>query len=153
MLLGLGDVGRDVGVLCRLEIWPPPVSYCVFDDPLSGWGGRVWSVLASQGVCHDPLETLDVVFAWVQLTSGQLEESRSELEKEDVGKTMLVDKQNTFNAPSHPDLVKFVPHPLEPGRNAWVLLKERVLGPKCVVGQGVKVDLAVEGQRWVLDQA
>ena len=60
---------------------------------------------------------------------------------------------HAFNAPSHPDLVKFVPHPLEPCRNAWVLLKKRVLGPKCVVGQGVKVDLAVEGQRWVLDQA
>ena len=26
VLFGLGDVGRDVGVLGRLEIWPPPVS-------------------------------------------------------------------------------------------------------------------------------
>ena len=34
VLLRLGDVGWNVGILCRLKIWPPPISDCIFYDPL-----------------------------------------------------------------------------------------------------------------------
>ena len=45
VLIGLGDVWRDVGVLGRLEVGPPPVSDGVLDDPLRGAGvGQVWSL-------------------------------------------------------------------------------------------------------------
>ena len=51
-----------------------------------------------------------------------------------------------LDASPHPDLVELVPHPLEPRRHTGVLLKQGVLGPKGVVGQGVEVDLPVQGQ-------
>ena len=45
VLIGLGDVWRDVGVLGRLEVGPPPVSDGVLDDPLRGASvGQVWSL-------------------------------------------------------------------------------------------------------------
>ena len=46
-----------------------------------------------------------------------------------------------------------VPHPLEPGGHAGVLLEERVLGPEGVVAQRVEVHGPAEGQRWVLWEA
>ena len=33
VLLRLSDVRWDVGVLCRLKVWPPPVADRVFDNP------------------------------------------------------------------------------------------------------------------------
>ena len=42
------------------------------------------------------------------------------------------------------ELVVLVPHPLEPGGHARVLLEERVLGPECVVGQRVEVDSSTQ---------
>ena len=88
VLLGLGDVRRDVGVLGWLEVWSPPVPDGVLDHPL---GGR--AVRPAQGAGHQPLESLHLVLARLQLPAGQLEERRPQLEQQDVRQAMLVDQQ------------------------------------------------------------
>ena len=37
VLFRLGDVGRNVGVLSRLKVGPPPVANCVLNGPVCGW--------------------------------------------------------------------------------------------------------------------
>lgn len=34
MLFWLSDVRGDIGVLWRFEVWPPPVAYCILNDPI-----------------------------------------------------------------------------------------------------------------------
>ena len=46
-----------------------------------------------------------------------------------------------------------VPHPLEPGGHARVLLEERVLGAKGVVAEGVEVHGPTEGEGGILREA
>ncbi len=54
-----------------------------------------------------------------------------------MGEAVLMNEQNPFNAPSHPNLLKLVSHPLEPGWDRRVTLVEGVLRPKRIVGEGV----------------
>ena len=53
---------------------------------------------------------------------------------------MLVNNENPIHRSSHSKLVILVSHALEPCWNRGVLLKQRVLGAKSVVGEGVEVD-------------
>ena len=62
------------------------------------------------------------------------------LQQQNVRKTMLMHNENPINRTPHPKLVILVSHPLEPCWNRGVLLKQRVLGAKSVVGEGVEVD-------------
>ena len=66
---------------------------------------------------------------------------------------MLMNNEDPVNRAPHSKLVILVSHPLEPGRHRRVLLKERVLGAKSVVGERVEVDRSGDGQTRVLGQA
>ena len=65
-------------------------------------------------------------------------------------KAMLVNNENPVNRASHPKFVVLVSHSLEPCWYGWILLKERVLGAKSVVGKRVEVDGPGYCQAWVL---
>ena len=66
---------------------------------------------------------------------------------------MLMNNEDPVNGAPHSKLVILVSHPLEPGRHRRVLLKERVLGAKGVVGKWVEVDGSRYCQAWVLGKA
>ena len=70
-----------------------------------------------------------------------------------MGEAVFVNQQNPVHAPPHPVLVVLVPHPLEPGRHAGVLLEERVLGAEGVVAKGVEVHGPTEGEGGILREA
>lgn len=91
-----------------------------------------------------------LVLSWVELPAWQFEECCPELEEQHVGEAVLVNQQNPVHAPPHPVLVVLIPHPLEPSRDAGVLLKQRVLRAECVVGQRVEIHRSAQRQRWVL---
>ena len=55
MLLGLGDVRGDVGILGRLKVRPPPIPNRVLDGPLGGC-----PVSPTQRLSHQPLQALDL---------------------------------------------------------------------------------------------
>ena len=66
---------------------------------------------------------------------------------------MLMHNEDPINRTPHSKLVILVPHPLEAGWHRWVLLKKWVFCAKCVVGEGVEVDGARDGEAWVLWEA
>ena len=66
---------------------------------------------------------------------------------------MLMYNEYPVNGAPHSKLVILVSHSLEPGRHRRVLLKEGVLRAKCVVGEGVEVDGAGDGETRVLWEA
>ena len=91
-----------------------------------------------------------LVLSRVELSTRQFEECCAELEEQHMREAVLVHQQHAVHAPPHPVLVVLVPHPLEPRRHAGVLLKQRVLGAECVVGQRVEVHGSAQRQRRVL---
>ena len=95
------------------------------------------------------LSVSHLVLSRVELPARQLEECCPELEEQHVGEAVLVHQQHPVHAPPHPVLVVLIPHPLEPRRHAGVLLKQRVLGAECVVGQRVQVHCSAQRQRGV----
>ena len=66
---------------------------------------------------------------------------------------MLMNNKNPVNRAPHSTFVILVSHPLEPCWNRGVLLKQRVLGAKSVVGERVEVDCAGDGETRVLGEA
>ena len=68
-------------------------------------------------------------------------------------KAMLMNNENPINRAPHSKLVVLVSHSLEPCWDGWILLKERVLGAKSVVGERVEVDSPRYCQAWVFGQA
>lgn len=52
---------------------------------------------------------------------------------------MFVNQQNAFDASSHSDPLKLIPHSLEPSRNTRILLKQRFLRSKRIICQRVAV--------------
>ena len=70
-----------------------------------------------------------------------------------MGQTVLMDQKDPVHRPPHAELVVLVPHPLEPGGHGGVLLKQGIFGAECVVGEGVEVDGARDGEAWVLWEA
>jgi len=63
-----------------------------------------------------------------------------------VGEAVLMDKENSIDGATHPEGGVLVTHPLEPSWDRLVLLKQRVLGAKGVVGQGGQGDRTVQCQ-------
>lgn len=59
------------------------------------------------------LESFDLVLASVELAPRQLEECRAELKQENVGQSMLMHEQHTFDRSPHSDLLKLITHSLE----------------------------------------
>lgn len=82
-------------------------------------------------------QSLHLVLARVQLSAGQLEEGRAQLQQQHVWQSVFVDQQDSFDAAPHSDPVEFVAHPLESGRHRRVLLEQRVFGAESVVGQWI----------------
>ena len=62
------------------------------------------------------------------------------LQEENMRQAMLMNNKNPVNRAPHSTLVIFISHPLEPGWDRRVLFKERVLGAKGVVVDGVDRD-------------
>lgn len=54
-----------------------------------------------------------------------------------MGQSVLVDYQHSLHGPPHSNLLKLLPHPLEPGCHGAVLLVQRLLRAERVVRQGV----------------
>ena len=69
VLLGPGNVRRDIGILGGLEIRPPPVGDDVANSPLCRH-----AVFPPEGIVDDAEHALLLVLAWVELPTGQLEE-------------------------------------------------------------------------------
>jgi hypothetical protein len=164
VLLGLGDVRWYVRVLCRLKVRSPPVSNRVLNSPVCGCPVR-----PAKSFCHQPSHSLNLqlsgnyksfnsffihlILARVKFSTRQLKKCCSQLEQEDMGKTVLMDKQDSINRTPHSKLVIIVSHALEPCRHTGVLLEQGLLGPEGVVGEGVEVDSAAECEGRVLGEA
>ena len=65
-------------------------------------------------------------------------------------KAVLMDQQDSVNRSPHAKLLILVPHALEPGRYARILLEQGVLGPEGVVGERVEVNSATEREGRIL---
>jgi len=72
VLLGLRDVGGDVGVLGWLEVGTPPVPDGVLNLPAVVVADD--TVCPAQRLCHDPLEGVDLILSRSDLPPRKLEE-------------------------------------------------------------------------------
>lgn len=62
-----GNMRRDIRILCRFEIWPPPAANHVLDDPVLRR-----TILTTESIGQDTFEAVDFILAGVEFASGDL---------------------------------------------------------------------------------